>query len=202
MDGTFSVKSAYEVQCPPIESEESDIFNKMWFSAAPSNVLAFCLRVFLNRVQTKDNLSKRGIIQQGAVGMSVLCSEKEENLNHLLFSCTFAWKVWMRCYNWIGIRTALAENPNEHYRLHSHLLPAAAERLWRTVWTAVTWYVWLHRNDVTFKAANPNVEQVLELIKFRSWKWLTCKRKNFKHSFYDWSSNPHICLGLNTGWKD
>lgn len=46
-----------------------------------------------------------------------------------------------------------------------------------------------------------NVERVMDLIKFRSWKWLKCKNKNFIYSSWDWSSNPHICLGVGDVWS-
>lgn len=56
------------------------------------------------------------------------------------------------------------------------------------------WTIWQQRNNVVFYSGSINSEKVLDLIKFRSWKWLRWKKKEFYCSFYDWKSNPSICL--------
>ena len=39
--------------------------------------------------------------------------------------------------------------------------------------------------NIIFKGEDANVIHVMDLIKFRSWSWLTVKRKGFKFSFFE-----------------
>jgi hypothetical protein len=66
----FSVNSAYlllvDEYRPPILSDPvmNLVFKNLWKCGAPSKVCAFSWQLLLDRVQTKDNLLKRRIIQQ------------------------------------------------------------------------------------------------------------------------------------------
>lgn len=62
---------------------------------------------------------------------------------------------------------------------------------------AVIWTIWSHRIGILFNGKKANLEQVVDLVKFRSWKWLQCRKKGFIYSSYDWECNPSGCLGLN-----
>lgn len=59
--------------------------------------------------------------------MCVFCLERGEDLNHMLISCAFAWKVWMCCYIWLGLSTVLTEEPKAHFHQHSHLFQLVAD---------------------------------------------------------------------------
>lgn len=61
----YSVKEVYAMLLQQQEQQEPDIFSTLWSSLIPSKVNAFRWRLLLNRVQTKDNLAKWGIIPQG-----------------------------------------------------------------------------------------------------------------------------------------
>ncbi|XP_057443877.1 uncharacterized protein LOC130736036 [Lotus japonicus] len=37
-------------------------------------------------------------------------------------------------------------------------------------------------------------ERLIEVIKLKSWIWLRGKLKGFSYSFYEWSTNPKVCL--------
>lgn len=77
-DGVFSVKSAYEVLLGPTLVEASPVFKKLRKIVAPSKALSFIWRVMLDRIQTKINLKRRGILQQGPQCLCVLCQHHEE----------------------------------------------------------------------------------------------------------------------------
>lgn len=56
--------------------------------------------------------------------MCVFCLERGEDLNHMLLSCAFAWKVWdvLLC-----LATVLTEEPKAHFHQHSHLFQLVAD---------------------------------------------------------------------------
>jgi len=61
-------------------------------------------RLFQNRLPTKDNLFRRGIIPQEAQLCMGGCGEIETT-NHLFSKCNYFNSVWHRILNWIGIST-------------------------------------------------------------------------------------------------
>lgn len=68
------------------------------------------------------------------------------------------------------------------YNMDMYVLDNKFKEGWWTVWAATIWSIWLQRNDVIFNSGAIDVEKVMDLIIFRSWKWLKCKKKNFIYS--------------------
>lgn len=112
----------------------------------------------------------------------------EETVPHLLFTCSFATGIWNKCYVWWGIHNVIHMDPKMHLLQHNcDWLGKEANERWRVVWFAIVWSLWLHRNEIVFNKGSVNGGNLLELIKFKSWLLMTCKIKNFKYYFYEWS---------------
>src|SRR4051812_49173056 len=62
-------------------------FSTMWSTDFPFSVRAFVWRCFLNKVPTKDQLSRRCISLPNSDSNCVFFSEVHEILNHFLFFC-------------------------------------------------------------------------------------------------------------------
>ncbi|XP_057452233.1 uncharacterized protein LOC130744058 [Lotus japonicus] len=199
MEGVFSVKSAYEAQGSYGPLENMEVFKRIWSIAAPSNVISFTWRVLLGRIQTKDNLLKMNIIAEGFGCICVLCEEHLESIGHLFFSCKFTWGIWMNCYRWLGVCSVFQEESHAHFLQHGQMLTKSFNEGWWSVWDATVWSIWLHRNEVNFNGGQRDAAKVLDLIKFRVWKWMKCKKKNFPYSSCDWTLNPLNCLGVGVG---
>lgn len=197
-DGMFTVKSAYDSQLGSVPLADSSAFKILWKIAAPSNVLAFTWRVLLDRIQTKENLKKRGIIQPGQQSNCVFCHNQEESLSHLSFSCKFAWEVWSRTYKWLGIVTVQHSDANLHFLQHGNILASHSCNGWWVIWAAVVWSIWILRNDIVFNSGSACVDKIMDIIQFRSWKWLKVKRKDFTCSAYEWFWNPSLCLRVGS----
>lgn len=90
----YSVKSAYSFLHGVSNSEPDQVFSVLWSIPAPSNPKAFMWRVFWNRIQTKDNLRRRGILASQEEVRCPFCMQVEESMEHLLFSCVFASSLW------------------------------------------------------------------------------------------------------------
>jgi hypothetical protein len=68
----FSVKSAYDLlvefgDSPNFGPYERMILSKIWESSAPSKIVVFSWHLFHNRLPTKDNLLRRGVLDQEVV---------------------------------------------------------------------------------------------------------------------------------------
>lgn len=92
----------------------------------------------------------------------------------------------MKIYNWLGVVSIFQEDILSHFEQHGHLVLRSSESEWWTVWVATLWSIWVHRNNVLFNGEQPDVEKVFDSIRFKSWKWLYCKKKEFSYSSYDW----------------
>ncbi|KAL5180780.1 hypothetical protein HKD37_01G001844 [Glycine soja] len=60
-----------------------------------------------------------------------------------------------------------------------HRVKRRANLWWKSVWFAAVWTLWIHRNAVIFKEENSELEKMVELVKVRSWMWLSSKAKGF-----------------------
>ncbi|KAL8495540.1 hypothetical protein ACS0TY_019610 [Phlomoides rotata] len=60
---------------------------------------------------TKVNLQRRNVISSNDNLKCVFCRDKVESRNHIFFECQFSYKVWISCFNWLGISTALHSKP-------------------------------------------------------------------------------------------
>jgi len=61
----------------------------------------------------------------------------------------------------------------------------------------MSWIIWLHRNSIIFNNGSKGHEKVMELVKIRSWLWLSSKDKLFQASWQAWMDNPWMCLEEN-----
>ncbi|GKV45171.1 hypothetical protein SLEP1_g52281 [Rubroshorea leprosula] len=90
-DGQYSTKTAYlELVKQRREPEEAEIFKRIWSKMLPSKVAAFNWKVMLDRIPTKTNLLKRGIVKDTGERKCVLCDNEDEDSNHLFLNCSIA----------------------------------------------------------------------------------------------------------------
>lgn len=122
------MKLAYDLlQCLDLE-EPIPMYKILW-----QGVVLFGWRVLWGRIQTKQNLDKRIIIPAELSLVCVFCLDKEESLEHLLFTCPFSYQVWSSFYKWLGVSTVLPENYWQHFLQHSAELGSLYQRQGDTI---------------------------------------------------------------------
>ncbi|GLT40903.1 hypothetical protein SLA2020_150010 [Shorea laevis] len=77
-NGFYSVKGAYEFLTPKSCCFDEKWVKVIWNKYVPSKLSVFGWRLFLNRLATKENLCKRGIVLSGGDTGCPLCHEGEE----------------------------------------------------------------------------------------------------------------------------
>jgi hypothetical protein len=77
------------------------VLKYLWKCGAPSKVSAFSWQLLLDRIQTKDNLVKRRIIdtQQGQCDR---CMLGPETALQLFLHCDYAARIWYEMVTWLG----------------------------------------------------------------------------------------------------
>lgn len=127
----------------------------------------------------------------------VFCREHPEPTPHLFFSYRVIYNIWLSCNNWIGNQGALPREGMAHF--HQHVLMCKSKKvngMWKTIWFAKIWIVWLSINAFIFNAKAIDVEEICRLIKWRAWLWLRARVTTFKASYYEWEIDPGYCLSM------
>ncbi|KAL8535673.1 hypothetical protein ACS0TY_011345 [Phlomoides rotata] len=103
------------------------------------------------RLPTKVNLRRRNVLSSSDNLKCVLCGEKEETGSHIFFECDFSYKVWMPCFNWLGISTALHSKPWMNLLSQCYLFKWKRGRQNAiSIWLCVVWMIWKYRNAFIF----------------------------------------------------
>jgi hypothetical protein len=196
----FTVNSAYlllvENYIPriAINSTNDLVFKWLWKCGAPSKVCAFSWQLILDRIQTKDNLLKRRIIdaQQGGCGM---CGDAPESALHLFLHCKYGAKVWYDIMRWLGFMVIL---PHDIVSSLAMVICCAKNKKERgglcLVWAAFMWVMWQARNNCIFNNGIVGYDDLVEQIKFTSWKWFIGKVAKGPCLLYEWKWSPLDCM--------
>ncbi|PNX55553.1 MYB-like transcription factor, partial [Trifolium pratense] len=75
------------------------VFKNIWSSPAPSKVITFSWKLLHDRLPSKCNLHRRGVVQNVNNQQCVWCVDNLESGTHLLLHCNFAKTVWMEARN-------------------------------------------------------------------------------------------------------
>ncbi|KAF1867299.1 hypothetical protein Lal_00049728 [Lupinus albus] len=189
----YSVKSAYKLICLSVQHSSliSQHSSSLWKSKAPPKVITFVWRLFQDRIPTKDALISRGIsLFNGGGNLCSFCNDHLESTHHLFSTCTFTYHIWQSMYKWLDISNALPLTPFNHYLSHLGMTKDKKEKnVWRIIWLATIWAIWLHRNDIIFNHVRPSSLHLLDSARgIRGIESIT---------YYEWLSNPIACLNLN-----
>ncbi|MCI39333.1 F-box family protein, partial [Trifolium medium] len=72
----------------------ASVFEKIWLSPAPSKIIVFSWQLLYDRLPSKTNLYRRGVVHDSGNQDCVWCVAKPESGIHLLLHCDFAQIVW------------------------------------------------------------------------------------------------------------
>jgi len=190
-EGCFSVKSAYA-------SRRGDgtciaAFDLLWKAKAFPSVLTTAWRSLLDRLPTKECLSKRGVTMEST--SCVFCHSKVKSSQHLFLECDVVVRVWDLCHRWINILSVQHNALQNHF--NSFTLTQVSnkqEMVWKGIWAAIVRSVWEHRNLVVFKQGVVDAEEMFQQAQLKSWLWMKYRVCRFNYSFVEWVLNPMLCI--------
>lgn len=139
----------------------------------------FTWRFFLNRLQTKDELEKRGIVSGSHYPICPLCFSESESHLHRFLLCPKVVLVWYKILDWISLGYL---PPCGIILLHVTQFDKKLEinikkefRLF--LWFATIRVIWLSRNDILFQRGQKDVNDLVSLTKSLSWEWVCVRFK-------------------------
>jgi hypothetical protein len=173
--------------------EDISAFKALWNCPAPSKVLCFSWKVLHNRVATRDNLFRRGIIHQEGDRMCMLCDSGVESVVHLFVYCDVS--LWGRVFSWLGVEWLLPHNVVSLLNFVASVPGRKQKRKGLVlIWNAVIWSIWLRRNNIVFENGVTDVNEIVADVKLISWKWWIAKSKAPTCLLYEWIQEPVICM--------
>ena len=81
---------------------DRDIVDDVWLKHIPSKVSLMVWRLLRNRLPTRDNLARRGILHSDASTCAAGCDVSESAL-HLFINCDYSSRLWTNVRFWLGI---------------------------------------------------------------------------------------------------
>jgi hypothetical protein len=170
------------------------IHKNIWKGVVPSKVSALVWQVLLDRIPTKQNLVRRGILLNEAAGC-VLCDGATETSKHLFLHCRFTAAVWYEVYRWLGFILVI---PPEVVMLYGQLMLCGTNKKIRRGYSIVSiafnWLIWNIRNDRIFNNKVGTVEEAVDSVKRLSWQWFLHKSAKGPCLLYEWGWSPGDCM--------
>ncbi|GKU90554.1 hypothetical protein SLEP1_g4537 [Rubroshorea leprosula] len=107
-EGNYSTKTAYKLLTNELNGlDAAPIHKRVWNPIIPSKISAFNWQLLQDRIPTKSNLQRRGIITDLEDGIYALCEEEIDDSNHLFLKCKVAKWLWKACGKLWGISVNL-----------------------------------------------------------------------------------------------
>ncbi|GKV27405.1 hypothetical protein SLEP1_g36578 [Rubroshorea leprosula] len=158
-DGNYSTKTAYRHLANDQNGRETtSIYKRVWNPIIPSKISAFNWLLMQDRIPTKSNLQKRGIISGLGDGKCALCEGEIEDSSHLFLKCRVAKWLWKACGKWWGISVNLENNCwNSFEQFGEQAKEACVKEGLDCIWNVVVWSVWLARNQKVFRDSDVNI---------------------------------------------
>jgi hypothetical protein len=198
----FSLKSTYVFLdhtlnlYQQLPSLLSFAFKFIWKCGVPSKVSAFAWQLLLERLPTRDNLRRRGVVSVEGVSCP-LCLAEIESATNLFLHCRFAAGIWYDINRWLGVVSVLPPSVPLSYAL---LVGGGSNKRRRKcfsiIWLAYVWVLWKTRNDVVFNNVAVDVPTVVDRIHRLSWFWFLNNTAKDSCLLYEWVWSPTDCMML------
>ncbi|GKV11964.1 hypothetical protein SLEP1_g23173 [Rubroshorea leprosula] len=181
-DGAYTAKSGYQHLASLQNSNHRHEFSRVWNSYIPTKICGFVWQLLLNKIPTKANLFKRGVISQTQELICCFCNEHVEDRDHLFLKCRIVDEIWNKCFKWWNLQKTNFENCWEAFVKHAESPPHAKRKKgWEAIWFSVTWTVWLTRNRKLFQKEEVDTARIYHSIKEG------CeKAEEYKHAANSW----------------
>ncbi|KAD7117550.1 hypothetical protein E3N88_04818 [Mikania micrantha] len=181
---THSCRAWFNNQCWRIPS-----VNTMWLKWVPAKVNSFVWRVSLNRVPVRVNLLARGVTIP--TSGCPLCSNDDEDVDHLFFNCPVAQETWRRISWWLDFDFT---SHGSIYNMLSFLINDNV-RGWKwkvkmVVAFATIWEIWNCRNKRIFSNTRAPMDCLVDEIKVQAFTWITHRGKKITTIWDKWMINP------------
>ncbi|XP_028118360.1 uncharacterized protein LOC114315916 [Camellia sinensis] len=166
--GMYTVASGYR-NCESLLGPDRKVTREVWNNCAPPKVKFFGWLAWLGKLKTFSYLQRIGILDEAA-----------------------------NILKWWGVQWVMPNSVEGLLQWWSFCKMKKLEKvMWKAVPMAVLWSIWKHRNDCIFNGAQPNLEDLCEVVKVRIASWVKSSPAKVEFSINDIVFNlqqVHYCL--------
>ncbi|GJR98129.1 RNA-directed DNA polymerase, eukaryota [Tanacetum coccineum] len=187
-DGVFQVKDVRsmldEAFLPKMEVPTR------WIKSIPIKVNVFAWKLYLDRLPTRSNLSRRNVSLPSLA--CPLCDHVLEDSSHLFFGCSVAKDIQKLICRWWNLDV----HPYESYEdwlswFKSIRLGSKTKEVLEGVFYVFWWSLWNFRNQFLFASPIPRKDVIFDNIVLRSFYWCVA-RCNRTLNWVSWLQHPFL----------
>ncbi|KAJ9537397.1 hypothetical protein OSB04_030130 [Centaurea solstitialis] len=155
----------------PISNFQTD-----WVSWLPSKVNIHLWRVSLNRLATRDNLLKRGVVLSS--DECPFCLTTAEGLEHLFVNCSTTKIVSAHLKEWLAWWPDNISSVSDFWSVvSSDTRNPISLQVYKVIIAAFLWTIWTNRNGVTFNGSLKKEKEMCREVQFLAFDWIRCRAK-------------------------
>ncbi|XP_010468420.1 PREDICTED: uncharacterized protein LOC104748482 [Camelina sativa] len=173
--GKYTVKSGYDTErsassqattVSRVGPEITPLLAGIWCVSCPPKIKHFMWQVLTGCISVSANLRRRDI---ACDSRCVRCGAEEETINHAIFRCPPARKVWALAQVPVGSVSFPTESV---YANMDDFLGHAKPGSQKVAFPWIMWYIWKARNARVFENVIDNPLDVVRLVEGEATVWL------------------------------
>ncbi|KAH1120714.1 hypothetical protein J1N35_003874 [Gossypium stocksii] len=169
-------------------------FDKIWKLKVPPRVRSFLWMISIDKLPTKEFLSKRGLHVNNLERSCPWCNGDSEKVEHLFLGCNFIKGFWRRIFEWWDIKWYLVEGFFNFFSLCNNVyLSGIVKSLWLISVAAACWSTWLARNKLVFDHKSTSMNDLVFQSKLRALLWVRAVNEDFRVEERLWWICPSRC---------
>ena len=161
-----------------------------WNGLAPPRAEILIWFVLQKRLNTRERLAMLKIIPPVAA-ICPFCVAAVESVSHILFDCSFSWKIWSGCFHWWEMNWCCQREPLEFFQAWCGIpFRGIEKKMWISLFYVVVWSLWNIRNRVVFEGFKPVWEFEDRQVKVRWAYWLKAWMSTNSRMIEELQANP------------
>nr|GEZ51778.1 RNA-directed DNA polymerase, eukaryota [Tanacetum cinerariifolium] len=187
-DGVFRVKDVRTILDRIFLPSAADATR--WVKYIPNKINVFAWRARLDRLSTRSNLVRRGVVLDSS--LCPLCGLVPKDIHRVLFRCDTAKLVSRRICRWWDLDWHdLLSFSDWNAWFFAIRLPSRIKLILEGVFYVAWWHLWVYRNQSIFAATPPRHSVIFNDIVLRSFT-RCASRCNSSFSWESWLKNPNL----------
>nr|GEV77219.1 RNA-directed DNA polymerase, eukaryota [Tanacetum cinerariifolium] len=141
-----------------------------WVKYIPIKINIFTWRACLDRLPTRYNLAKRGVVLESP--LCLICGSVSEDSIHILFQCELAKLVFRKICRWWDLDSNDISSFSDWDVWFSTIrLPSKLKLILEGVFYVTWWHIWMFRKQSIFAEAPPRRSVLFDDIISRAFDW-------------------------------
>nr|GEW92005.1 hypothetical protein [Tanacetum cinerariifolium] len=172
---------------------ETDLVATRWNRNIPIKVNIFLWRLNLNKLPTRVNLERKGVV----IGSSLcpLCHLDVETANHLFFNCELARDLWSSLAMWWNVDILICANISDWLDwLDDVRVPSNARSFLDGTGGTLMWHIWNYRNNLIFSSSPSKKNLIWDSIVCQTFLWFSSRNPKIK---FNWLGDAMILANVS-----